>query len=167
VRVPLIVHWPGVTKPGSVSDTPVITTDLFRTLAEVAGLKVPEGAGPDGVSLGPLLRGTGGLARTELFWHYPHHQHYQQGGTMPYGAVRSGDYKLIEFFNDGRAELYDLKADVGEEHDLAAAQPEVARRLRERLSAWRREVGAQMPTPNPRYDPTKPEYTPPKKKGLK
>jgi arylsulfatase A len=170
VRVPLIVHWPGVTRPGSISDAPVITMDLFPTLVEIAGLRAPEAgpgrdpAGRDGVSLVPLLRGTGGLTRAELFWHYPHHQHYQLGGTTPYGAVRAGDYKLIEFFNDMRVELYDVKADVGEQHDLAAARPDVTRRLRDRLHAWRREVGAQMPTPNPRYDPARPEYTPPKKK---
>ena len=86
---------------------------------------------------------------------------------MPYGAIRSGDYKLIEFFNDMRVELYDLKADVGEERDLAAARPDVARRLRERLHTWRREVGAQMPTPNPKHDPARPEYIPPPKKGKK
>jgi arylsulfatase A len=164
VRVPLIIHWPGVTKPGSVSDTPVITMDLFRTLAEVADLKVPDGAAPDGVSLGPLLRGTGGLKRTELFWHYPHHQHYQQGGTMPYGAIRSGDVKLIEFFNDMHVELYDVKNDIGEQHDLAKERPKVVEELRTRLHEWRKEVGAQMPTPNPKYDPTRPEYNPPKGK---
>jgi len=166
VRVPLVVHWPGVTKPASVSDAPVITMDLFPTLAEVAGLRVPAGKDPpgrDGVSLVPVLRGTGGLVRTELFWHYPHHQHYQQGGTMPYGAIRSGDFKLVEFFNDMRVELYDIKKDIGEEHDLAAARPELVRKLRDRLHAWREEVGAQMPTPNPKYDPARPEYTPPAK----
>ena len=165
VRVPLIVHWPGVTRPGGVSDAPVITMDLFPTLVDVAGLRVPGAgaAGRDGVSLAPLLRGTGGLSRTELFWHYPHHQHYQLGGAMPYGAVRSGDFKLIEFFNDMRVELYDVGRDVGEQRDLAAAQPDRARALRARLHAWRAEVGAQMPTPNPRYDPTRPEYNPPPK----
>jgi arylsulfatase A-like enzyme len=173
VRVPLIVHWPGVTKPGSVSDAPAITMDLFPTLADVAGLGGPEpgpGAGApgrDGVSLAPLLKGAGGPGRTELFWHYPHHQHYQLGGAMPYGAIRSGDYKLIEFFNDMRVELYDVKADVGERHDLAGARPDLARALRARLHAWRKEVGAQMPTPNPKYDPAKPEYTPPPPKAKK
>jgi arylsulfatase A len=169
VRVPLIVHWPGMTKPESVCDTPVITMDLVPTLVEMAGLTVPKGdsgtgtAGRDGVSLVPLLRGTGELSRTELFWHYPHHQHYQQGGTMPYGAIRSGDFKLIEFFNDMHVELYDVKADIGEQRDLADAQPKRVRDLRARLHAWREEVGAQMPTPNPKYDPSKPEYNPPPK----
>lgn len=167
VRVPLIVHWPGVTKPGSVSETPAITMDLFPTLAEMASLPIPASssqtgpAGRDGVSLVPVLNGTGGLKRTELFWHYPHHQHYQLGGTMPYGAIRAGEFKLVEFFNDMHVELYDIPRDIGEQHDLAGAQPEVARKLRDRLHAWRREVGAQMPTPNPNYDPTRPEYTPP------
>jgi len=161
VRVPLIVHWPGVIRPGRVSDAPVITMDLYPTLAEMAGLSVPEAARPDGVSLAPLLRGTGRLRRSELFWHYPHHQHYQLGGTMPYGAMRSGDFKLIEFFNDMRVELYDIKNDIGEQRDLAAPRPKLAQELRARLHAWRQEVGAQMPVPNPRHDPAKPEYNPP------
>jgi arylsulfatase A-like enzyme len=174
VRVPLIVYWPGATKPGSASDAPTITMDLFPTLAEVAGLKVPRprpggGAAPgcDGVSLVPLLRGTGELSRKELFWHYPHHQHYQLGGAMPYGAIRSGDFKLVEFFNDMRVELYDVKHDIGEERDLARAEPKRVAELRDRLHAWRKEVGAQMPTPNPKYDPGKPEYNPPPKKKAK
>jgi arylsulfatase A len=164
VRVPLIVHWPGVTKPGRVSETPVITMDLFPTLVDMAGLSVPESglekgaARRDSVSLVPLLRGTGGLTRAELFWHYPHHQHYQLGGTMPYGAIRSGDFKLIEFFNDRHVELYNIRADIGEERDLAKGQPKLVEELRARLHAWRRDIGAQMPTPNPKHDPTKPEY---------
>lgn len=171
VRVPLIIHWPGHTKPGRESDTPVITMDLFPTVVEMASLRIPmekakkDGPGCDGLSLAPLLRESGGLKRTELFWHYPHHQHYQLGGTMPYGAIRSGDYKLIEFFNDMHIDLYDLKNDIGEENDLAKTRPKIAEQLRARLREWRREVGAQMPTPNPKYDPTRPEYTPPPKKG--
>ncbi len=167
VRVPLIVHWPGVTKPGTVSDTPVITMDLFPTLLEMAGVPLPGpgsetgAAGRDGVSLVPLLRQSGGLSRTELFWHYPHHQHYQLGGAMPYGAIRSGDFKLIEFFNDMHVELYNIREDIGEEHDLAAALPEKTGELRARLHAWRSEVGAQMPAPNPNHDPSRPEYNPP------
>jgi arylsulfatase A-like enzyme len=167
VRVPLIVHWPGVTKPGAVCDTPVVTMDLFPTLVDLAGLSVPapgpgkDAAGCDGVTLVPLLQRKADLKRTELFWHYPHHQHYQLGGTMPYGAVRSGDFKLIEFFNDMHVELYDIKNDIGEQNDLAGARPKLAGELRDRLHAWRKEVGAQMPTPNPKHDPTKAEYNPP------
>ena len=177
VRVPLIVHWPGVTKPGTVSDSPVITMDLFPTLLEMAGLSAPDSqsetgaAGRDGVSLVPLLRQSGELRRTELFWHYPHHQHYQLGGAMPYGAIRSGDFKLIEFFNDMHVELYNIPVDISEQRDLAATMPKKVEELRARLHEWRQEVGAQMPTPNPQYDPTKPEYNPPppnaKKKVLK
>jgi arylsulfatase A len=169
VRVPLIVLWPGVTKPGSVSETPVITMDLFSTMVDVGDLKTPkkDTAGCDGVSLVPLLRGNGELKRTELFWHYPHHQHYQLGGAMPYGAIRSGDFKLIEFYNDMSIELYDIKNDIGEQRDLAKARPKLADELRTRLHTWRREVGAQMPTANPKYDPTKAEYNPPPKKAKK
>jgi arylsulfatase A-like enzyme len=156
-RVPLIVYAPGVTRPGTASDVPVMTIDFYPTLLELAGVADLPGHKPDGESLAPLFRG-GGLARNALFWHYPHHQHYQLGGAMPYGAVRVGDLKLIEHFDDGRTELYDLRADVGEEHDLAPGQPEQARQLRERLRAWRQEVGAQMPTPNPAYDPTRPQH---------
>jgi arylsulfatase A len=167
VRVPLIVHWPGVTKPGRVSDTPVITMDLFPTIVEMAGLQVKDAAPRDGLSLAPLLRDTGGLTRKELFWHYPHHQHYQLGGAMPYGAIRSGDFKLIEFFSDMRVELYDIKNDIGEQNDLAKARPKLAEALRTRLHTWRRDIGAQMPVANPKYDPTKAEYNPPPKKAKK
>lgn len=170
VRVPLIVRWPGVTQPGSVSDTPVISMDLFPTLLTMAGIAVPDAAsaadaaGCDGVSLVPLLKHEGPLARTELFWHYPHHQHYQLGGATPHGAIRSGDFKLIEFFNDMHVELYDLRDDIGEERDLAAQMPDKVTQLRTRLHAWRTEIGAQMPIPNPQHDPSRPEYTPQKKK---
>ena len=84
---------------------------------------------------------------------------------MPYGAIRSGDFKLIEFFNDMSVELYNIREDIGEKRDLAAAQPQRTAELRDRLRVWRREVGAQMPTPNTKHDPTRPEYTPPPAKA--
>jgi arylsulfatase A len=177
LRVPLIVKWPGVTKPGSVSDHVTITMDLFPTLLEAAGVSAPAStsstgaAGRDGISLTPILRGEAGGTRQDVFWHYPHHQHYQLGGALPFAAIRFGDYKLIEFYNDQRAELYNLREDVGEKNDLSATQPEKARALRERLHAWQSEVGAQMPVPNPAFDASKPEFDPanpfgnPKNKG--
>jgi arylsulfatase A len=160
VRVPLIVHWPGVTRAGSVSDIPVMTIDFYPTIAEMAGVPLDARHRPDGVSLAPVLRGTGQLGRDALYWHYPHHQHYQQGGAMPYSAVRAGDYRLIEFFDDNRVELYDLSRDVGETQDLSGQLPDKARELRERLEDWRKGVGAQLPTPNPNYDPTRPQHIP-------
>ena len=159
-RVPLIVYWPNVTAAGSVCDTPVMSIDYYPTLLEMTRIQDKAGHQPDGVSLTSLLRGSGKLQPRALFWHYPHHQHYQLGGTMPYGAIREGDFKLIEFFDDMRIELYNLRDDVGEQHDLASKLPEKANELRDRLHRWRVEVGAQMPTPNPAYDPTKPQFDP-------
>jgi arylsulfatase A-like enzyme len=161
VRVPLIVSWPGVTKPGSVTDAPVITMDLFPTIVEMAGLPAASArTAIDGVSIAPVLRGGTKPTRDTMFWHYPHHQHYQLGGAMPYGAIRSGDFKLVEFFNDMHVELYNIREDIGEKNDLVKSQPKKAEELRQRLHAWRQEVGAQMPTPNPKHDPSRPEYTP-------
>jgi arylsulfatase A len=159
-RVPLIVHWPGVTRAGSHCETPAISADLYPTLLAMVGLEDVAGHRSDGVNLVPLLRETGQLQRDALFWHYPHHQHYQQGGAMPYGAIREGDFKLIEFYDDGRLELYNLRDDIGEQQNLAGQMPEKARHLQQRLAAWRKEVGAQMPTPNPAYDPTRPQHEP-------
>ncbi len=159
-RVPLIVSWPEVTKSGSTCDVPVISADLYPTLLEAAGVEDRPGHQTDGVSLVPLLRQTGDLERDALFWHYPHHQHYQQGGAMPYGAVRVGDLKLIESLDDGHVELYNLRDDPGEQRDLAARLPDKVRDLLGRLHSWRKAVGAQMPTPNPMHDPSKPQHIP-------
>lgn len=166
-RVPMIVYWPGVTQPGSQCDVPVISMDIYPTLLEMTGVKDVPGHKPDGVSLVPLLRQSGSIPQRELFWHYPHYQLYQQGGTTPYSAIRQGDFKLIEFLDDMHVELYNLKADIGEQNDLASKMPEKRDALRQRLHAWRKEVSAQMPAQNPAYDPSQPEYTKPvkKKKG--
>jgi arylsulfatase A len=164
-RVPLIIDWPGVTKPGSVCDTPVISMDLYPTIAELAGATGAEKNALDGVDLAPLLHQSGKLERDELFWHYPHYQHYQLGGATPYSAIRKGDFKLIEFLDDMRVELYNLADDIGEQHNLAAKMPDKVNELRGRLHTWRKEVGAQMPTRNAIYDPSKPEHTQPEKKN--
>ncbi len=147
-REPLIVRWPGVTKPGSVSDTPVISTDFYRTILDIVGRPVPDGAAPDGVSLVPLLEQSGGLDRNTLYWHYPH---YHGGGNIPSGAIRSGSYKLIEYFGTGETELYNLAKDMRERKDLSLQRPAKARELHQKLKAWRDRVDAQMPKPNPNY----------------
>jgi arylsulfatase A-like enzyme len=146
VRVPLIVKWPGVTKPGSVSNTPVIGMDLHPTVAAMAGVNRERGL--DGLSLAPLLKGGRTLPRTSLFWHYPH---YHTMGATPYGAVRDGDLRLIEFQEDGRVELYDLASDVSESKDLASERPKDVERLKTLLARWRSNVGAQMAVPNPNH----------------
>jgi len=146
LRVPLIVKLPGVTPAGTVCNTPVITMDWFPTLLEVAGAdKSVSRTAADGVSLVPLLRGETQTPHQELFWHYPH---YWNGGKVsPYSVARIGDWKLIRFYETGREELYNLKADLSEQSDRAATNPEKHRELIRRLDAWLKEIGAQMPVP--------------------
>jgi arylsulfatase A-like enzyme len=165
VRVPLIVHWPGVTAAGTECAAPVMSIDLYPTILDMTGAADAPGHRPDGASLAPLLRRTGGLSPRDLYWHYPHYQLYQQEGTTPYGAIRAGDWKLIELYDDMRVELYNLRDDVGERTNRAGEQPQKADELRRRLHAWRESVGAQMPTRNPAYDPAKPEHQPAKRAG--
>lgn len=152
IRVPLIVRWPGVTRPGSVSDVPVSGQDLYPTILEIGGTATAAGQVVDGESLVPLLKGDGSPRRDALFWHYPH---YSNQGGKPGAAIRQGNLKLIEWYEDGRAELYDLASDPGERRDLAAERPAEVTRLRERLAGWRESVGAQMMRPNPDYRETK------------
>jgi arylsulfatase A-like enzyme len=151
LRVPLIVKRPGVTKAGSVIDVPVQSIDFLPTLFEACGTKNEEK--PDGISLVPLVKGET-LKREAIFWHYPH---YSNQGGKPGGAVRAGDYKLIEFYENGRRELFDVKKDIGESHNLSAEKHEVVDSLANMLRAWRMEVGAKMPTPNPDYLPNPPD----------
>jgi arylsulfatase A-like enzyme len=149
-REPLIVRWPGVVKPGSQCSVPVTSTDFYPTMLQAAGLDLMPEQHCDGVSLLPLLKGAGILNREAIFWHYPHYGN--QGGT-PGSSVRAGDHKLIEFFEDGHVELYDLKEDIGEERDLTQVEPELARQLYEMLADWREKVEAKIPQPNPDYVP--------------
>jgi len=154
VREPLLVRWPGVTKPGSICTEPMISTDYYATLLEIAGLPFDSGNHPDGKSIVPALKG-GPLPARPLFWHYPH---YSNQGGPPNGAVRSGDFKLIEWYEDMRTELYNLATDPGEHHDLGPILPEKVTELRNLLHAWRKEVKAQMPSSNPHDLPAeKPE----------
>jgi arylsulfatase A len=159
VRVPLIVYWPGVTRAKSECDVPAITMDLYPTILEMVGLAPTNEEPIDGVSLVPLLRKSGLLAERPLYWHYPHYQHYQQEGTTPYGAVRDGHWRLIEFYDGAPLELYNLKDDPGERNNLAKSRPELVASLRGKLHNWLRSIDAQMPTANPEYDRSKPEHT--------
>ncbi|MBI1387635.1 MAG: sulfatase-like hydrolase/transferase [bacterium] len=152
VREPMIVRWPGKVRPGSVCDTPAISADFFPTILDALNIPIPEEAKPsiDGVSLLPLLRESGTIEREALFWHYPH---YHPGGATPYSAIRRGDWRLIEFFEDGHLELYNLHDDIGESYDLASQQPAIRDELHRMLIDWRKKVDAQMPTLNPDYKP--------------
>ncbi len=152
VREPMIVFVPGMTKPGSLCDTPVTSTDFYPTLLQLAGLPPFKEQHLDGVSLVPLLKGNP-LKRGPLYWHYPH---YGNQGGAPGGAIRDGDWKLIEWFEDKSLELYNLHDDIGETNNLAAQNPDKVKDLHEKLIAWRKEVKAAMPTPNPDYDPSLP-----------
>lgn len=145
IREPMIVRWPGKTAPGSECAAPVISTDFYPTMLAMAGLPLRPRQHVDGRSLVPLLKQEGKLHREAIYWHYPH---YGNQGGSPGGAVRSGDWKLIEFFGPKRVELYNLAEDLGEDHNLAEEEPERAARMLEMLRAWQREVGARMPTPN-------------------
>jgi uncharacterized sulfatase len=122
---------------------------LFATLLEITGVSAPQNQACDGVSLVPLLRGGQALDREILYWHFP----TSMWSRWPGGAIRRGGYKLIEFFEDHHVELYDLANDPGETCDLARERPDLAASLLGELRRWRLDVGAEMPTPNPRYDP--------------
>lgn len=146
-RVPCYIRAPGVTKPGSTCETPVIGTDFYPTILQLAGLPSRPQQHVDGVSMVPLLQG-GQIAPRPLFWHYPH---YGNQGGDPSSVIRRGDWKLIHYWEDNHNELYDLAKDVGEQHDVAAKEGERTGQLWTELQAWLKETGAKLPVPNPKY----------------
>jgi arylsulfatase A len=147
IRVPLLIRWPGVTPAGAECHEPVVLMDLFHTLCAATSVSLPA-AGADGLDLAPLLKNPAAkLNREALYFHYPHY--YET--TTPVSAVRAGDWKLLEYLEDRRIELFNLRDDPGERTDLAAQMPEKAAELSARLHAWRRSVGAAMPKPNPSF----------------
>ncbi|WP_165249437.1 sulfatase [Paludisphaera soli] len=149
LRVPLIVAWPDRI-PAAVIDEPTVNMDFTPTLLELCGAPAPAEPGLDGASLAPRLRGGPPLPPRAFPFHFPH---YTNQGSRPAGSLREGDWKLIEHYEDGRLELFDLAADPGERTDLAPAQPDRAAAMRDRLAAWRSSIDAQPNTPNPDYDP--------------
>ncbi|MEE2610541.1 MAG: sulfatase/phosphatase domain-containing protein, partial [Acidobacteriota bacterium] len=147
-REPLLVRWPRRVEAGSSCAVPVTSPDFYPTLLEAAGLyPIPE-QHCDGISILPLLEG-GDIERDAIFWHYPH---YGNQGGSPGSSVRSGNWKLVEFFEDGRLELYNLRDDIGEDRDISAERPEVVADLHDRLKRWRESVEAKIPQSNPEWN---------------
>lgn len=163
IRVPLIVKWPGVTKPGLVVNQPVISTDLYPTCLAAAGLPARPHQHQDGVNLQPVLAGEGMVAARSLFWHYPHYNEHPS--SVPSSVIRKGDWKLIETFDPEGIELYNLATDLSETKNLAADQQAKVAELRHELDGWRKDVGAEMMKPNPDYDPSVKPTKKKKKKG--
>ncbi len=149
IREPLMIRWPGVTKPGMTISTPIIGVDFLPTFCDALGLTVPKNV--DGVSLRPLLEGRT-IPERPLFWHYPH---YSDQGGAPAGAVRLGAWKLIQFYEDGRLELFNLEDDIGETRNLLQKEAGRAKHMIKLLNDWRISVDASMPTLNPDYDPAR------------
>lgn len=146
IRVPLIIRWPGVSKPGSICIEPVISEDYFPTFAEYLDLKSDNASQVDGASLLPLIRDpTAKRQRRTLAWHYPHYYPRMTPGS----AIRDERWKLIHYYEDDRVELYDLESDPGETTDLAMKNQDQAIVLKTKLDKWRESVDANAPRANP------------------
>jgi arylsulfatase A-like enzyme len=149
IREPMFIKWPGSGSQGKVSSVPVTSTDFYPTILQMAGLDPIPQQHMDGISLVPILSGEGKQEERPLFWHYPH---YSNQGGKPGAAVRLGDYKLIEFFEFGDLELYDLATDPGESDDLSEKMSEKVKELQALLHRWQEEVEAEGMDPNPAFD---------------
>lgn len=153
IRIPAIARRPESVPAGSMCDTPLITMDVFPTVIALAGATMPKTQPCDGLSVLPVLADANAvLPRDRLHWHLPHYHH-----STPASAVQMNGWKLLEFYEDNRLELYDLTQDSGETKDLATAEPERTKTMHAALTAWRTEVKARMPVPNPDYDPARAE----------
>lgn len=150
IREPTIVRSPGFTKAGSVSDTPIVSMDFYPTMLDLAGVSQRPDLHSDGQSLIPLLKGRKGNTQRPLYWHYPH---YHGSTWTPGAAIRVGDWKLIEFYEFQKVELYNIKADIGEKNDLSKKNPKKVKQLRVKLAQWQKEMNAKMPPANPAFDP--------------
>ncbi|MFM7057981.1 MAG: sulfatase [Planctomycetota bacterium] len=148
IRVPLIVASPDITAPGRVCPDPVLSTDYFPTFLDLAGLPARPDLAVDGQSFTAALQNQPLRQQRPLAWHYPH---YHGSEWTPGAALRDGDWKLIEFYEDDDAELYHLGRDPGERQNLAAAEPEQLQKMRAALAAWQKSIGAVMPEQNPQW----------------
>ena len=149
IREPLIIRWPKVIKPGTVSHEPVTSVDYLPTICEAAGVPLPRDRDIDGVSIVEHLKsnGTKSPNREAIFWHFPHYR----GGIVPYSIIRAGDWKLIKRYEGKTFELFNLKADLSEKNDLSEQMPEKVKELDAKLRKWLRATGAKLPRPNPDY----------------
>ena len=162
IREPFFVKWPGVVEAGTKSATPIINVDLYPTFLEITGATAAKNQQQDGISLVPIFKG-GELADRSIFWHFPAYlqsyggSHFEQRDPLfrsrPVGAVRHGDWKLLEFFESGDLELYNLKTDIGETKNLAKENPAQVKKLHEIMKSWRKKTNAPVPTEkNPKFD---------------
>ncbi len=159
IRVPLIVNWPQKGQRGRVCETPVISTDMYPTILDMAGIDLAPQQHIDGVSLAPLVSGPAEIdcdaiecdvnRREAIFWHFPHYSNH--GMQSPGGAIRVGDYKLLEYFENETVQLFNLRTDISEQNDVSEAEPDKTAELRGKLHAWRQAVSAKMMPVNPDY----------------
>jgi len=150
-RVPFIVRWPGVVRPGTACDVPAIHVDVYPTLLDITGTAKPEGYTLDGESLAPLFRDAGAsLKRDAIYQHFPGYLGFGKDSwrTTPVSLIEVGDWKLMEFLEDNHLELYNLKDDLSEQKNLATTMPDKAKALHDQLQAWREQIKAPMPTKN-------------------
>ena len=149
IREPMFITWPGVTKPGSFSDIPVTSTDFYPTILEMAGMPLNPDQHKDGISLTTVLNGNNKLDREAIYWHYPH---YGNQGGSPGSVIREGNWKLIKWYEEGRPlELYNIKDDISEYHNVAEQYPERVNQMEQKLEDWLKQVDAKMPSPNPAH----------------
>ena len=151
IRVPLVISWPGVAKPGRVAHAPVISMDFYPTCLTAASLPPHPAQHRDGRDLRPLLAGAKTLDRDSIPWHYPHYNGHPN--AVPSSVLRRGAWKLIETFDPQSVQLYHLGKDLSETTNLAKSEPAKLAELRKELEMWRRKVDAEMMEPNPDYRP--------------
>jgi len=150
IRVPLIVKWPGVGEKGALCNTPVTTPDFYPTILDLLGIEY-EADNLDGQSIAPLIKEQSTFEERAVFWHFPHYSNH--GMQSPGGAVRFGDYKLLEYYENGTVQLFNLRDDIAEQNDLSDSLPGKVAELKKMLNQWREQVGAKMMPPNPEYRP--------------
>jgi len=149
IRVPLIVRWPGEVKAGSVCHEPVSSIDFFPTICDAASINLPSDRAIDGENLTSVLRQSGQLKRKAIYWHFPHYR----GSVVPYSIIRKEDWKLIKRYEGKTFELFNLKEDISEIHDLSYKRPDKVKELNEDLVIWLKKSKARLPRPNPDYVP--------------